>query len=253
MVRDLPVYRRDAFATGLTAAGYDVVKGQPPVVIDPRDSLVIWNRYGVNDVLAKRFEKAGAPVFVTENGFLDIPGARKTFALALNRHNGLGQWPVDPARAALLPDPAPWRDVTRGDALLLPQRGIGVPGVAMPRSWPTEITARLRAAGFGGRVRMRPHPGSEKNPKPFERDLEGVAFAVTWGSGAGVKALMLGCPVFYELRGWVGQHAATCGVATWSTPWRGDRGAMLAHVANAQWSDVEIASGEPFTRLLNAR
>jgi hypothetical protein len=140
-----------------------------------------------------------------------------------------------------------------GDALLLPQRGIGVPGVAMPRSWLTDVTARLRAAGFRGRIRTRPHPGNDKQAKPLTRDLDGVAFAVTWGSGAGVRALVLGVPVFYELRGWVGQHAATFGVSTWSTPWRPDRGQMMAHVAGAQWSDVEVATGEPFMRLIDAR
>jgi hypothetical protein len=246
------VYRREVFAAGLSAAGFDVVCKPPPGVIDVHDALIIWNRYGTNDVLAKRFEKTGAWVFVAENGYLDIVGAKKTFALALNRHNGLGQWPTDAVRAVRLPEPAPWVDCPMGDALLLPQRGIGVSGVAMPRSWLTDVVTRLRAAGFRGRIRTRPHPGNDKHAKPLTRDLDGVAFAVTWGSGAGVRAIMHGIPVFYELRGWVGQHAATFGVSTWLTPWRADRGQMLAHVASAQWSDVEVATGEPFMRLIDA-
>lgn len=255
LVRDLPVYRQEVFAAGLVAVGFEVVK-RPPDIIRPGDALIIWNRYGVADIVARRFEAAGAAVFVTENGYIDIPDAKKTFALALNRHNGLGRFPLDKSRSAALPEPAAWRSIADGDVLLLPQRGIGVPGVAMPRSWATDAAARLRGAGFRGRIRTRAHPGTERKVKPLARDLEGVAFAVTWGSSAGLKALVAGCPVIHELPGWIGRHGASEGVSSWSAPRRGDRRVMLELVASAQWSDLEIVTGEPFARLLefaNAR
>jgi hypothetical protein len=250
LIRDLPHYRQEVFKQGLTVAGF-LVSTKQPREIHANDALVIWNRYGVGDVYAKRFEAAGALVFVAENAYLDTPGAKKTFALALNRHNGLGRFPLDVSRSAIYPDPEPWRDCPQGDALLLPQRGIGLPGVAMPRAWCVEAAARLRAAGFTGRIRTRQHPGNiTAKVKPFERDLEGVAFAVTWASGAGVKALMAGVPVFFELHGWIGRLGALEGVRRWRERWTGGRRHMLDMVASAQWTDQEVASGAPFEALV---
>jgi hypothetical protein len=250
LIRDLPHYRQEVFRSGLAAVGFTVSTKQPKDTC-ANDALVIWNRYGIADVFAKRFEAAGALVFVAENGYLDIPGARKTFALALGKHNGLGRFPLDVGRSAAFPDPAPWRDCPHGDALLLPQRGIGVPGVAMPRAWCVEAAARLRAAGFTGRIRTRPHPGNvTAKAKPLERDLEGVAFAVTWASGAGVKTLMAGVPTFFELHGWIGSLGAIEGIRRWRERWTGGRRQMLNVVASAQWTDQEIASGAPFEALM---
>jgi hypothetical protein len=250
LIRDLPHYRQEVFASGLVAAGFMVSTKAPKGSVRPGDALVIWNRYGVGDVLAKRFERDGGLVFVAENGYLEIPGAKKTFALALGHHNGVGRFPLLPQRSAALPEPEPWRDCPNGDALLLPQRGIGIPGVAMPRAWLIEVTARLREAGFKERIRVRPHPGGDKRAKPLSQDLDGVAFAVTWGSGAGVRALLAGVPTFFELHGWIGHLGAIQGVRRWRERWRGGRRYMLDMVASAQWTDVEIASGAPFAELM---
>jgi len=250
LIRDLPHYRQAAFVEGLAAVGYTVSLRPPAGVIRSGDALVIWNRYGVSDAAAKRFERDGNLVFVVENGYVDIPGVKKVFAVAIGGHNGLGRFPLSVERSAMLPEPQPWRDCLLGDALLLPQRGIGVPGVAMPNGWLTSVQNRLRQAGFKGRIRTRPHPGGLRESKPFEDDLDGVAFAVTWGSGAGLKALLAGVPVLHELHGWIGSLGSSEGVRHWPDPQRCGRRHMLDLVASAQWTVNEVESGAAFEALL---
>lgn len=253
LVRNLAHYRREAFAAGLERAGFAVAfapAGRP----HRDDALVIWNRYGTNDRLAGEFERAGAAVIVAENAYLDVRGARKSFALALNHHNGAGDWHVGEERRAPLLDAEirPWRgDGRRDDVLLLPQRGIGPKGVAMPRDWVQTVQARLASAGVGRRrIRVRPHPGTQRCVRPLDDDLDGIGLCVTWGSGAGVKTLLLGVPTLHELAEWIGAPGGSYGTGTLPAPRLGDRATMLERLAWAQWSIGEVESGEPFVHLL---
>lgn len=263
LLRDRPPYRRNAFVAGLRRNGYTVATGWPtpkkrrPYEPQPDHVLVVWNRYGANDQYAKIFERAGAAVLVAENGYLDFAGTDKTFAISLYQHNGAGLWPNDaPERFEKFDlDLTPWR--TRGgDVLVLPQRGIGPPGVAMPNSWTAEVQRRLVAREGVRRPRVRPHPGTQRNVKPLLDDLEGVGAAVIWGSGAGHKALVAGVPVFYEFEKWIGGPAACAGIKhvreRMLDPERymGDRVAMLTRLAQAQWTVEEVESGEPIERLV---
>lgn len=244
MIRSLPHYRRDAFDQGLARAGYDVVSmsKKPP---EPGDLLVIWNRYQHFDYFAKQFEKAGAAVIVVENGWL---GREKHFAIARSHHNGAGGWAVgDESRWLALDIPLqPWRSAGE-HILLLPQRGIGPPGVAMPLQWTASAYARLKKI-TGRPIRVRPHPGT--NPVPLEPDFENCWAAVTWGSGAAIQAIVAGIPVFYELEPWIGGPAATYGIENIEEPFLGDRRPMLERLAWAQWTAAEVSSGEPFRWLL---
>ena len=252
LVRDLPPYRRDAFAAGLQAVGCTVVT-KPPSQPCSRDVLIIWNRYGPNHLLARHFENAGAAVIVAENGYLDMAGAKKTFALALGHHNGAGRWPLgNEWRAHLLVQAVkPWRgDGTRDDILILPQRGVGPPGVAMPRGWVTDVQQRLKAVCGRRRIRLRPHPGTDKHARPLLEDLDGVGACVVWGSGAGVKALLYGVPVVHEFNRWIGALGGSAGLSTLAAPRLGDRSAMVESVAWAQWNVEEVAAGAPFRYLL---
>lgn len=204
--------------------------------------------------MAKLFDGAGARVVVAENGYLPMRGTRKTFALALNHHNGAGLWPMGVEMRSNLLDVEvrPWR-TAHGDLLVLPQRGIGPAGVAMPRSWPTDIRRRL-ALATRRRVRVRPHPGTDKPTRPtIEEDLEGVGACVIWGSGAGLKAAIAGVPVFYEFGRWIGAPAGTAGIDCLEEPSRPDRLGMLERVAWAQWSVEELETGEPIARLLELK
>lgn len=252
LVRDLPHYRRDAFHDGLKRIGYNVTKDR--IIknkISERDVLVIWNRYGHWDAEARRFKGAGARVIVVENGYLPMKNTRKTFALALDHHNGAGRWPqADTGRRQLLDvELQPWKQ-GGGEFVVLPQRGIGPPGVAMPRSWPMDVCRRLSQL-TRRRVRVRPHPGGNTPAVSLEEDLAGAIAAITWGSGAGLKALVAGVPVFHEFSSWIGARSARCGLIDIENPARPDnREETLERVAQAQCTVEELESGAPLDRLL---
>lgn len=124
---------------------------------------------------------------------------------------------------------APWRD--GGETVGLPQRGIGPAGVAMPRTWVPP-----------GCDRIRRHPGV--NPcKPLDDDLADAGKVVTWGSGAAIKALMLGIKVESHMPKWCGEQDNT------------DEGRlnMLRRLSWAQWRLSEIEAGDPFRWLLEGQ
>jgi len=237
-----PHYRLQVFTAGLQTHGYRVVKDrntQP----DADDLLLIWNRSPGDERIAKKYEAAGATILVTENGYIG-----KTKALAKTHHAGAGEWYVgEHDRWAETGIPvSPWRE--DGDHLLiLPQRSIGEIGVAMPRNWELLILNRLKRI-TNRPLHIRKHPG--KNPtKPLEDDLRNAWAAVTWASGAGIKAICAGIPVFHDLKDWIGAPAATCTYDI-ENPYLGDRSAMLHRLAWAQWTWEEIADGTAFKRLL---
>jgi hypothetical protein len=70
--------------------------------------------------------------------------------------------------------------------------------------------------------------------------LEGVSVAVTWGSGAAIKALMMGVSVISEMPRWIG----------WQDNTEAGRLGMFRALAWAQWELHEIESGEAFAHLL---
>lgn len=162
------------------------------------------------------------------NGF----SGESWYSLALNYHNTAGLFPVGgPERwDSLGVELAPWRD--GHEIVILPQRGIGPQAVAMPQAWPEKVRRET-----GGRI--RPHPGT-KNATPLEDDLARCRLAVTWGSGAAIKALLMGVKVRSEMPNWIGAQDNT------------DTGRleMFRRLAWAQWRLSEIDSGEAFRRLL---
>lgn len=242
-----PWHRRALFTAGLQRAGFQV----EPRLFDPRpgDVLVLWNRNIYEEAHAQRFESAGATVVIAENGYIgmDESGGRP-LALAKRYHNGAGQWRIGPTSRWTM-DLKPWRD--RGDfILLLPQRGIGPPGVAMPNGWANRAAAELKKM-TGRPIKLRLHPGGSKE-EPYEA-LKGAWAAVTWGSGAAIKALFAGVPVFYDFRSWIGASAAIhLKSADLEQPFTGDRLPMFQRLAWAQWSGREIESGEAFAFLLES-
>ena len=252
MVRTDPMYRRDACLHGLKAAGFEIVpKLDRP---KPGDCVVVWNRYGNYETEALRFESAGAAVIVMENGYLGhredeyrkpfAANGEQLYAVALDHHNGAGRWYVgEPGRWREQGiEVKPWR--TEGEHILvLPQRGIGPPGVAMPAGWPEKTVARLRTL-TERKVVVRPHPGNNATQRPLGRDLEGAWCVVTWASGGGLKALCAGVPVFYGFDRWIGRCLPfdlndpdlVTGRATLEYPLNGPREAMLDGLSWAQHS-----------------
>lgn len=248
LIREAPHYRHDAFLRGLARCGYRVERG-PKDHPEPGDVLVIWNRYAHWEAQALRYEGAGATVLVAENGWIgsDEKG-RQLYALCRSNHNGAGTWEVGPEDrwSRLGIDLKPWREDGE-HILVLPQRAFGARGVAMPEGWGDDVAARLRAV-TDRPVIVRPHPGNVQ-PKP-EPDWKNCWAAVTWASGAGIKAIVAGIPVFHELPRWIGAPAARHGIEGIEAPFLGDRLPMLRRLAWAQWTVDEIADGEPFEWLL---
>ncbi len=237
-----PYYRMHVFSEGFKAHGFRVINDRN---YNPGegDVLLIWNRNPKDERVAKRYEDNGGLVLVTENGYIG-----KTKALAKTHHAGAGDWHVgEHDRWSDLGIPVhPWREDGK-HIILLPQRSIGELGVAMPRNW--EKMAVERLGRFTDRpIRVRKHPG--KNPAvPLEDDLRGAWAAVTWASGAGIKAICAGIPVFHDYKNWVGAPAASCNMDL-ENPYLGDRSEMLHRLAWSQWNWSEISSGEAFRWLL---
>lgn len=235
-------YRREVFETALRRIGFDMVAphGRPA----PDDLLVLWNRRGKHDELARKFEAAGARVLVVENAYIGPADGEKAFAMALGSHNGAGRWEVGDAsrwdRFGI--DVQPWRQGS--DVILLPQRGIGQHGVAMPLGWGNRALQQLSTSR---RVIYRRHPGDKSEPYDA---LRNAWCACTWGSGAAIKALVAGVPVFYQFPQWIGADSARFGFADLEQPWLGDRLPMLRRLAWAQWRISEVESGEAFDWLL---
>lgn len=248
-VREAPLYRRDAFCDGLRACGYEIGPAQPRP--SRGDLLLIWNRYGPGDAMARRYEAAGATVVVAENGYLGREwNGGHWYSLAVGWNAGAGRWPVGGLERAAMFHVKPWR--AGGEyALVLAQRGIGSPPVAQPGGWHQRAAALLEHLGYC--VETRDHPGVKQHNESLYAQLDRAAFVVTWASGAAVKALIYGVPVYCGLPQWIGSPAARPFVAPLAEPFRGDRSDFLRRLAWAQWSVEEIASGEAFRHLLGLR
>lgn len=248
LIRDLPHYRRDAFVTGLAAAGFEVKQGffQP----SPGDVVVMWNRYGGNDEIGSRFEAAGAHVLVAENGYLPTRDehGRQLYAVSRDQHHHGGV-----TRRASVPFAVPWRKPTEtGHILVCGQRGIGSKVMASPPGWDEGTAYKLRKI-TGREVRIRKHPGNQPPPVALEHDLAGCHAVVIWSSNAGIGALLAGVPVFYAAPRWIAEAAALpLQGADIEAPFLGDRTAGLLNAAANSWSVSEIERGEPFRHLLPA-
>ena len=246
LLRPTPNYRSDVFAEGLRRHGYQT-SNRWERTPGPDDLLVLWNRNRAFGPIADIYERHGARVIVAENGYLDrADDGAKFYAVALSGHNGAGRWFVGDEPRFTVRD-EPWRTEGR-KVLILPQRGIGSPGVAMATGWPKGIVQRLRAITDRELI-MRPHPGHQRVDKPI--DFKDLWCVVTWGSGGGIKAIRAGVPVFHELSCWIGAPGAAMLANDLEHCHTPDRRLVWTHVTWAQWKLEEIGSGEAFDRLLN--
>jgi hypothetical protein len=240
-------YGFDSFNTGFARLGYVGVPKLPNP--DPHDILVIWNRYGESGALANRFEAIGARVIVVENSYMGKHwrGAQ-WYALALGHHAGAGEWPSlggDRWRSWGV-ELAPWR-TPGGETVVLGQRSIGEAGIKSPTDWHKSVAKQVR----GARVRL--HPGKDPKTKTLETDLARASVAVTWASAAGIKALMLGVPVFYAYPKWIGATACRPLAQMALGPLTDDelRLRMFERLAHAMCTRDEITSGEALDKLLS--
>lgn len=226
--------RTEAFKAGLKRLGYSVEFGCTRTPGD-RDILISWNRVREGAAAAASFEEAGRPVLIAENSSWGNGFCQGSW-LFLNRnlHNTAGLSPIghDSRWDSLGVELAHWR--TGGtETVILAQRGIGTPPVAMPKTWPDDAQRR-----WGGRIRI--HPGNKPHPIALADDLANCEKAVTWSSGAAISALMMGIPVFSEAPNWVGQQDNT----------DAGRLQMFRRLAWNQWRLSEFESGEAFAWML---
>lgn len=264
LIRTAVHYRHDAFKEGLRRLGYSVVD----TADTDADVVVMWNRYGSRHLYASAMEERGAKILVAENGYLgkDYRG-ESWYALAGRHHNGAGDWPralgnariaaygpqaLPPYRAPPVPGS---RRVLRG--LLLPQRGIGPPGIASPIDWESRVRSAVRRSGLTVELAARQHPGANRaTGDGLEAALSSVDFAIVWSSGAGVKSLVHGTPVVSTYADWIGAPAATSLDEFLQTGMlRTDekiRAETLASVFAAMWRLDEIQSGEALQKVLES-
>ena len=248
LLRRVPLYRRDIFDNALKRHGYDV-SYNPLSNPSPDDILIIWNRYSSSAKQADAFEKVGATVLVVENSYLDMRDTKKAFAISLNHHLGGGCWPLPKHSRFELLDITlkPWR--TRGKTvLLLPQRGIGHPSVAMPKNWASKTELRLhKKANRPIHVRKHPELLPEHRRVPLEHDLSKAWCAVTWASSAAIKAIVAGVPVFFEFPEWIAGSCSIFGTDQINhedpVQLMGDREEMLSNLAWGQWTTEEVYEG----------
>ena len=96
--------------------------------------------------------------------------------------------------------------------------------------------------------RIRNHPGMYACVE-LDVDLANAAAVYTWGSGAAIKALVMGIPVVYDFDNWIGAQAAS----KIGEPLKRDdraRRQMFERLAWAQWSLSEIEDGTAMEHLL---
>lgn len=262
LIRPLPHYRHEAFIAGLKAAGH-TVDTRVPIEGRPGDVLVIWNRYGVNEQIADRFEATGGTVLVAENGYIgkDKQG-RQLYAIAVSKHNGGGSWPRGNEKRweALGIEIKPWRDtapvVIDGQPrdkhiLVCGNRSFGTRGNVMPVGWEKDVRHRLSKI-TRREIRLRFHPGNDEPGVPLEDDLKDCHAVVIWTSSCGVAALVAGIPVVTEAKWWIAKSAAFDSIEHIDTDrvvpnWM--RRDALQRLAWAQWTVEEIAAGVPFKHL----
>jgi hypothetical protein len=234
-VRKEPYYRRAAIEQGLQRLGYTLAADKAP---KGRESLlVVWNRKrGADDNAATLWEQRGGTVIVMENGYL-AKQDKTYYAISVHGHCGAGWFPVgtEDRFRKLGFDLKPLQSAPDGHWLVCAQRGIGSPEMASPPQWGEKMAARLKQ--MGKKVRLRPHPGNFPAKVPLLDDLRCAHECVIWSSGAGVRALVEGIPVQFNAPHWI------CGVP-------GSREQRLQHMAHGQWHHEEIATGEPFARIL---
>jgi hypothetical protein len=248
LLRHVHSSRWSAFRTGLERCGFVVAdKAFEPT---ERDAFVTWNRFPSIEGVAQSFERVGGLVLVAENPWIKPAGEKRGGMVSLCRghHNGAGTWPVGgPERwDSFGIELSSWRSNGKR-VLVLPQRGYGESGVAMPSTWPQNVMGRI--SQFTNRpITVRPHPGLYR---PKEPDFSKTWCAVTWASGAAIKALVAGIPVFYEMKGWIGAVVAKYGLRDIEDPFLGNRLPMFERLAWAQWWLDEIETGEPFVRFLS--
>lgn len=240
-IRPEPYYRRAAFESGLKRLGFMLVNVGVPS--GPEDWLIIWNRQNADEQMADNWERLGGTVIVAENGYLQRVD-KSMYAISVHGHCGSGWFPVgDEDRFTPLGFPLkPWREPTDHSLrLVCGQRGVGSREMKSPTGWAENLCTKFRKLNVPHR--FRPHPGNFAPKTALVKDLADATVCVIWSSAAGVQALIEGVEVHHSAPHWIcaggnGEKA---------------RPEALQRMSHGQWRHKEIATGEPFARLIAHR
>lgn len=264
-IRKEPAYRREAFERGLRAIGFKVENNFQP--IEPSDWLVVWNKkqttggapHSGSEAECDEWERRGGTVIVCENGYL-AQVDKTYYAISVHGHNGSGWFPqLDDDRFSKLGFTLKLRPIDSGKQIVVRgQRGIGSKLMASPANWARMTAAQIRQTGSPLPVTVYDHPGDKGK---YERDVAMLRDAhslVVWSSAMGVRALVEGVPLMRMAPHWVCANAVpratTIGpVYPTCMPTIDERRDALDHMAHGQWHFDEIASGEPFARIIEHR
>lgn len=252
LIRKEPYYRRQSFEDGLRRVGFKLVDKLVPA--GPEDWLVIWNRKaGRDEAQADDWERRGGTVIVAENGYLQKVD-KTTYAISVHGHNGSGWFPIgDEDRFSKLGFALkPWR-AGGTEIVIRGQRGIGSALMASPPLWAEKAAAKVKRL-TSSPVRIIPHPGNHAPKAPPKQDLRHASAMVIWCSSMGVLALVEGIPVFYAAPRWVCSESGSP-LSKFPESNRNDscRKAALHRMSHGQWHFNEIATGEPFARIIAHR
>lgn len=242
-IRREPYYRAEAFRQGLQRVGFKLVDSMTPD--GPEDWLILWNKKrGPEEKLADAWEAAGGTVIVVENGYLQAVD-KTYYAISVHGHNGSGWFPVgaeDRFTKLGIPMKAWGIRPVDGYRLICGQRGIGSQIMHCPTPWAINLMADYKRKKIP--CYLRPHPGNFAPKTPLTNDLRGAAAVDIWSSAAGVQALVEGVPVWHFAPHWVCEGGGHSDIA---------RKLALHKMSWGQWHFDEIATGEPFARVIEQR
>lgn len=215
-----------------------------PDRFEPDDVLVGWSmfrasrRWGVY----RAVKAAGARAVILENGWLSPLAEARCFQVALDGWNGTGRFPSDgPERWRSWNVPLqPWRSEGR-HVLVVGQKP---QAMSDPRRMPVGWAQSLRLETKRPIIRRMPSAA-----RPLAVDLRDAHCTVTWTSTTAIKGLIAGIPAFHCGPNSLCPELSKFGLDV-DHPIFPDREPTFERLAWGQWSGAEIATSEPFARLL---
>lgn len=229
-------YPWQAVDAGVRAAGLRPVTGSP------WDVLVTWSPWVRSP--RERLARMSRTVVVLENGWLSPIQGKRYYQVQLNSWNrghgarfvggGPERWQSWGVHLA------PWRHHLRAPYMVLGQAGHPYDRRSAAPNWANEILDYYAPAG----AFLRPKASGTL----LSQDIDRAGAAVTWSSNAASWCLVHGLPVIAYSETLMTRDLAVGPGEPWLP---GDRESVFSALAWAQWNAEELASGEPFRRLLD--
>lgn len=268
LMRDTESYPLAAVVAGVQALGYNAHIGGVDRTINSKDLLITWTpwRGSLSHRLGEQHKASGGQWVVMENGY--IAGVKEPhYSIGLNGFNGFGDHRAEnsaPDRwKSFGLEILPWRANGEHIAVFSQMGGHDLRFTHHP-NWPDDVVSRLE--GLSPRkVLYRPKPTRpryflkihenvsvlESGNYEVESYLKGAWVAVVYNSKIAVESLRVGVPALFDSPCSILKSILQPGIESIENPAMPDREQFFYNLAYAQWSAAEIASGEPFKRILS--